>query len=59
MKRKEYKKPEMQAVSIRCSHQLLGSSPVNRVGGGTFNESVQGGSGSARGRSYEDWDEDY
>ena len=58
MKRKEYKKPEMQAVSIHMGSHLMETS-IQRVGGGTFNESVQGGSGSARGRSYEDWDEDY
>ena len=54
MNKKEYMKPQMQAVTINIRHQLLNTS-VNNVAGGTLN---YGGGGSGPSRSFDDWDDE-
>lgn len=45
------------AISQRCAI-LAGSDPVSSVGGNVFNSTVSGGNGTARGRQFDDWDEE-
>ena len=57
--KKIYKKPAMKAVAIRQRCAILQASAVSTVGGNAgFNTTVSGGSGSARSRSFDDWDEE-
>ena len=58
MNKKEYQKPVMQVVKINVSQQLLVDS-VHSVGGNAgFNPEISGGSGVARSRSFDDWDDE-
>ena len=57
MNKKEYMKPQMQAVTINIRHQLLNTS-VNNVAGNASLNYGGGGSGPSRSRSFDDWDED-
>lgn len=53
MKKQEYQKPEIQAVSIHMGSHLMDASIESNAGlvkGG-------GGSGPARSRDYNDWDD--
>ena len=54
--KKEYVKPQMEAVIIKSSVQLLSDS-VHSVSGNVFKSSVSGGSGDARSRGC-DWDDE-
>ena len=54
--KKVYVKPQMQAVIINSSVQLMQSS-VKSVGGNAFKSTVSGGSGDARSRSCS-WDDE-
>jgi len=58
--KKNYQKPAMQAVTIRQKCAILASaSEVNSVGGNAgFNSKVSAGSGTARSRSFDDWDDE-
>ena len=58
--KKNYQKPAMQAVAIRQKCAILaGSGPVSSVGGNAgFNSKVSAGSGTARSRSFDDWDDE-
>ena len=56
MNKKEYMKPQMQAVTINIRHQLLNTS-VDNVAGGTLKYGG-GNSGVARSRSFDDWDDE-
>ncbi len=59
MNKKEYQKPVMQVVKINASHQLLQQSGVDSVAGNAgFNAKVSGGSGTARSRSFDDYDDE-
>ena len=53
--KKVYQKPCMATHEVELTQMVCDS--IQRVGGGTFNENVQGGNGSARGREYDDWDD--
>ena len=57
MNKKAYQKPALQAVTINIRHQLLNTS-VNNVAGGTLKYGG-GGSGPARARSFDDWDDEW
>ena len=59
MNKKNYQKPAMQVVTIK-GQQLLDSTSggVTGIAGNTFSSSVSGGSGGARGRGFDDWDDD-
>ena len=49
----------MQAVAIRQKCAILTGSEVNSVGGNAgFNSKVSAGSGTARSRSFDDWDDE-
>ena len=54
--KKQYVKPQMEAVIINSSVQLMQSS-VKSVGGNAFKSTVSGGSGDARSRSCS-WDDE-
>ena len=56
MNKKEYMKPQMQAVTINIRHQLLNTS-VDNIAGGTLKYGGSG-SGPARARSFDDWDDE-
>jgi hypothetical protein len=59
--KKDYLKPVMQAVNISIRHQILAGSPypVSRVSGNAeFNENITGGSGNARSRNFNDWNDE-
>ena len=57
--KKTYQKPAMQAVAIRQRCTILAGSIVSSVGGNAgFNSKVSGGSGTARSRSFDDWDDE-
>ena len=58
--KKIYQKPAMQAVTIRQKCNILASgSNVSSVGGNAgFNSKVSAGSGTARSRSFDDWDDE-
>ena len=56
MKKQEYKKPEVQAVSIHMDSLLTQNSIQSVEGNGTMNYGG-GGKGAARGREYDDWDD--
>ncbi|MBQ3942377.1 MAG: hypothetical protein II676_05940 [Bacteroidales bacterium] len=57
--KKIYQKPAMQAVAIRQKCAILTGSEVNSVGGNAgFNSKVSAGSGTARSRSFDDWDDE-
>ena len=55
--KKNYQKPQMEAVNVNMSSQILAGSGVSSVAGGVFNENISGGSGTARSRYLDDWDE--
>ena len=57
MNKKNYQKPAMQVVTIKGQQHLLVPSATS-VGGNVFNSEVKGGSGSARGRGFDDWDDE-
>ena len=57
MNKKEYMKPQMQAVTINIRHQLLNTS-VNNVAGNASLNYGGGNCGVARSRSFDDWDDD-
>ena len=49
----------MQVVAISQKCAILGASEVNSVGGNAgFNSKVSAGSGTARSRSFDDWDDE-
>ena len=52
--KKEYIEPQMQAVNINNSQQLLSGS-VTGVAGGVFDESISGGSGTGRAPGLDDF----
>ena len=47
----------MEAVNVNMSSQILTGSGVSSVAGGVFDGTVSGGSGTARSRYLDDWDE--
>ena len=55
--KKNYQKPQMEAVNVNMSSQILTGSGVSSVAGGVFDGTVSGGSGTARSRYLDDWDE--
>ena len=56
--KKNYQKPAMQVVAISQQCNILTDS-VHTVGGNAgFNAKVSGGSGPARSRSFDDWDDE-
>ena len=57
MNKKNYQKPAMQVVTIQGQQHILAGS-VTSVDGGVFNSEVKGGNGSARGRGFDDWDDE-
>jgi len=59
--KKNYQKPEMNSVLLNMQQNLLlgGSNGVQGVGGNAgFNRTISGGSGTARSRSFDDWDDE-
>lgn len=50
----------MQVVNINMSHQLLRGSPLatKTAGNAGFNENIYSGTGSARSRSFGEWDDE-
>ena len=64
MNKKEYMKPQMQAVTINIRHQLLQASHLNSVGGNAGltgagdDGTITGGSGPARSRNFSGWDDE-
>ena len=55
MKKKIYMKPAMQEMDIEECEELLQASSVNS---NVFNNPVTGGSVKARGRMFNDWDDE-
>ena len=58
MNKKVYVQPDMQAVSISLHYHLLVDSPVNNVAGNASLNYKGGGSGPARGRGGDSWDDE-
>ncbi len=57
MKKKTYQQPRLHTVNIE--QQPLLQNSVKRIGSNAdFNPDISGGSGPARGRSYDDWDDE-
>ena len=56
--KKIYQKPAMQAVTIRQKCNILGTSLGSVGGNAGFNPKVSAGSGTARSRSFDDWDDE-
>ena len=59
--KKIYQKPSMRIVAIRQQHAiLLGSEEITSVSSNAgFNATVSGSNGTARSRSFDDWDDEY
>ena len=56
--KKEYIKPMTMGVAIKSRCHLLAGT-LQSIGGNVFNNpTVTGSNGTARGRIYDDWDED-
>jgi len=58
MNKKNYQKPATQVVKINVSRQLLGASEVNSLSNNAELQYEGGGNGVARGRSFDDWDDE-
>ena len=59
--KKDYQKPQMQAVKINIRHQILAGSDgpnATSVDGNVFKSSISGGSENARSRNSNDWDDE-
>ena len=54
--KKKFLKPTIQVVTLQMQG-LICTSPLNRVGGNADMGYGGGGSGPARGRSFDDWDD--
>ena len=55
--KKQYVKPQMEAVIINSMQLMQGTSSVQSVNGNVFRSGVSGGSGDARSRSC-NWDDE-
>lgn len=58
MNKKVYQKPAVQVVVIKAQQHLLDGSEVKSVGGNVFDSEVKAGSGGARSRGFDDWDDE-
>ena len=58
MNKKDYQKPAMQAISISLHYHLLEGSPVDTISGNASLNYKGGGSGPARGRGGDSWDDE-
>ena len=56
--KKQYVKPQMEAVIINGMQLMSTGSSVHSVNGNVFKSGVSGGNGDARSRSFGDWDEE-
>jgi len=60
MMKRDYLKPAMRVVFLSARVQLLTGSPVNRNSNNVgLNEEIKAGSGTARSRSFDGWDNDW
>ena len=60
MNKKVYQKPAVQVVAVKAQQLLQQASAgaVKTVGGGVFSSEVSAGSGGARSRGFDDWDDE-
>ena len=58
MMKKNYQKPATREVSIQHSGIICASGPVDRIAGNADLNYEGGGSGTARARSFDAWDDD-
>ena len=58
MNKKVYDKPEMKIVLLQHKYQILSGSPVTNISNNAQLLYGSGNSGTARSRSFDDWDDD-